>query len=498
MSKILDKRGMPIPDMTNTYYERTTRRKQQAGYRSQPLPEDQLIGTRSLEMMRLEALDQARSNPIVSSLSSRIADNVVGPQGIRPQAKTSDNTWNETAEDFWNDWSRSPDHRGRLNMREMQKLVVQARLFMGDMLPLFTQNGKIQPIEADRIGTPNDFKDDKRVIEGVRLNAEGQTLGHYILRRDDRGRIDRNKYDYRQVAAGRLVACPELRFEKVRSTPEIYPICKTLIDFDELQEAQLIKAKMDAATGHVITKEGGASAMPNPMSTPRGGSGGTGPIYETFDFGANYYLNPGEKIDSFASATPNPQYVQYCEMVLRLIASATRIPYDFLLLDFKKGSFSASRAAQQAVVRSFEMYGAWIIEEFLQRVWEWRIAMAIRDGEIPPAPTMPNGRSSWYKVEWSLPEMQFGNPKDTATANESGFRLGNLSLTQINRRAGTTTDATLGEKGDDIIVAIKESQRIKTETGVDVDWRELIQVTKPGEVVKQDNEQIELELDDDQ
>ena len=123
--------------------------------------------------------------------------------------------------------------------------------------------------------------------------------------------------------------------------------------------------------------------------------------------------------------------------------------------------------------------------------------MAIRDGELPPAPTLPNGRSSWYKVEWSLPEMQFGNPKDTATANESGFRLGNLSLTQINRRAGTTTDATLGEKGDDIIVAIKESQRIKTETGVDVDWRELIQVTKPGEVVKQDNEQIELELDDD-
>lgn len=500
-STIFDHRNRPVVTVgkETTYYRTSPARNQQAGRRSQALPEDALIGGWTLQRMRLEALDLARTNPIVASVSSRIADNVIGSAGILPQCKTPDAAWNNAAEAFARDWFRSPDFRGRLNMRQMQNLVIQARLFQGDMAynPI-EADGTIQPIEADRIATPKKFAKDPRVCEGVRMDKFGRALGFYVLRRDDKGRLDPDKFDYLPKSKGaRLVGNPNTRFERVRSMPDVYPICDTLRDFDELTEAQLNKVKMDAATGQIITKPGGAANIPSPVSGDWSGTTNNGKqkVYEDFsDLAKVYYLNEGESRESFSSAAPNPQFVEYCELELRLISSALGMPYEFVILDFKKGSFSSNKTAGAQVARALESYHSWLVTEFIQPSWEWRVAKAIREGDLPPAPMDQYGRSTWHMVEWSQPVNDWESSKDRATSNEANWRMGAMNLDDIVKKSPTaklSAADSLNAKGNDILIASMEADRVNKAAeaaGIEspgLTWKDFIQASKPGEVQAQ-------------
>lgn len=459
----------------------TRQRKRQAHKRSRALDEDRLVGARDRNNLRLECMDLRRNNAIVAGVCERFADNIVGPAGIIPQAKTSDSDWNSRAEDFWREWSNVVDYRHRVNMREYQRLLVQLRLTAGESFNVLVSNGQLQPVEAERVCTPASKSRDGEIVDGVKVNRSGIPVAYYASPRTRHGTVDRNKT---QIVRSENMVHPyrPMRFDQVRGIPDLAPVLNCVTDFSRLQEETLNKAVLDALHAWVIKSQGGAQKLANLGPRVSGDTPASAlQKYETFAGGQNYYLGTNESIESLASNTPNPQYVEYSHLILRMIGAALSIPYEFLVLDFKGGSFSASRAALVQTYRTFEMWHSWLRDAFLQRVWNWRIAKAIRAGELPPAPQNDRGVSQWYKVQWSPPEYSWIDPKKEVDAQTDEWNLGTGSISSFARKKGRDGEDVLREKADDIATAHTVAQELNQLHGMSLTWRDLINATRPGQ-----------------
>jgi len=474
-------------------------RKKNALWRSLPFDEDRVVGQHDLDVLRRECLDMRRNNAIVAGVVERFADHVVGPQGIMPQAKTEDPAWNEEAEAFWSEWSKIADFRRRVNLRELQRLAVQSRLLMGDCGFVMIDNGQLQPVEAMRIADPARDKPDS-VVNGVRLTPEGIPAAYYVHPRDKNGVVDAARFDV--VRADNFIFCSRpMRIDQIRGIPELAPVLNAITDFGRLQENTLTKSVLDSMMAWAVKKHGGAGNLAN--LGPRGYSddGGSGQKFERFEPNTVHYLEPDEDIQSLASNTPNPQYVAFCEMTLRIIASALCIPYEFLLLDFKGGSFSASRAALMTTYRTFSMWQNWLIESFLQRLWNWRIAKAIKRGELPPAPVDKRGYSTWYKVRWTTPRYDWIDPQAEAIGNIYNVALGVDSVSDVVATKGKDVEDVLMQKQKDLITAarrVKETNDAFAALGIDdrAVLENFIQVKVPPGINRAPAPAAEISVDD--
>jgi capsid protein len=282
-----------------------------------------------------------------------------------------------------------------------------------------------------------------------------------------------------------------MRFDMVRGIPELSPVINDLRYMHQLQKATLEKANMDAMNAWAVKRNGPSG--PGNLGA-RGSSNGVDAVqFEKFETGRVHYLRPDESVESLASNTPGSQYLPFTQLSLRIIGSALCLPYEFMLLDFSQGSFSSSRAALLQTYRTFSGWQEWLTGCLLQRTWNWRIAKAIKAGELPPAPLDEKGVSQWYKVQWSYPEFGWVDPQSESTANQLDFNMGSTSLSAITRKKGRDAEDVLAEKAQDIATAIRITNEINKQTGSNLTWRDLIATLMPGQQPAATNQQPQQE-----
>lgn len=428
-------------------------------YRALPYDEDHVVGAFDLDRLRRQCLWLRRNNAIVAGVVERFADHVVGPDGIVPQAQTDDEEWNEQAEEYWREWCKRADSRQRVPMRELQRLAVQSRLLLGDVGFVLLANGQIQPVEAMRICDPPGPSRPERCVLGVQTTAGGIPVAFYVHPRNVFGLVDVDRWSVVRAENMVFLSRP-MRIDQMRGIPELAPVLNAVTDFGKLQEETLNKATLDAMHAWAIYTEEGAAKAQNAVAArlAAAGAGGDGsasaPLFERFAGGQNYYLRPGERLESLASHTPNGQFVQHSELLLKIIGSALCLPFEFLLLDFSGGSFSASRAALMTTYRTFSMWQSWLITNMLQRIWNWRIAKAIKAGELPPAPEDRHGWSEWWWVRWMTPRYDWIDPRQEAVSDRTNVEMGVESVGSIaHRRAGDIGDVMRAKRGDYLAAA---------------------------------------------
>lgn len=448
--------------------------------RAQKRDEDRLVGEMDRTRIRQVCLDLRRNNPIVAAAVQRFADNVVGNE-IMPQAHTSDEAWNDQAENWWREWCKAADSRQRITLPEMTRLVVETRLVTGDMGFVLTDGGQLQAIEGERIMTPASFSTDPNVRDGIRVDAKQNIpVSYYVFSRDDKGTLDAASKNYTEIRREDFVYVGNVfRFDQVRALPDLTPAVDTLRQLDKLTFSTLEKAELDAMHAWFVATPGGGMNM-----GPRKGFGGNSvgsALYEKFEPGQNYYGAPGEEPKSLASNTPNSQYDSFVRSTLRMIGSALGIPYEFLMLDFSTGSFASQRVALLQTHRRFSSYQNWLVNRFLQRVWNWRIAKAIKAGQLPQAPVDSRGISEWYKVDWIFPEFGWTDPHREAQGQLMEYRMSTNTLSMMAKAKGRDPGDMLREKAGDIALADKVAKEINAANGTTLTWRDLIEVASlPG------------------
>lgn len=455
---------------------RTRHRVTKAGVVSLAQDEERAVTAYGREQIRLECRDLRRNNSVVAGVVERFADNVIG-SGIMPQAKTSDPAWNAAAERYFNEWSKIADYRRRLTFWDMQRLVVQSRMTDGECGFVLVKNGQLQPVEAERIRQPN--PDRAGVVDGVAVNDTGIRTGYYIHNRDWKSGMFTGT-DFNFVDADNFKHCMRaFRFDQVRGIPELASVVNAIKDLGEYVEATLLKAKNEAKRWYFVETDAGA---PTGLTRRFDTNGDTSTPLEKVETGQIHYGRKGDKMHEIGNVTPGNTFDPFTERILRMIGAALGLPYEFVLLDFSEGSFSSSRAALLQTYRTFNNWQQWLIQCFLQPVWNWRIAKAVKNGELPQAPVDLMGVSEWYKVQWQTPEFGWVDPQSEAQAHTIEISSGVSSLTQWARKKGHDAEEMLAEKGRDIANAVRIAAEINKEHGTAITWRDLITLGIPGQV----------------
>ena len=453
-----------------------------ANYWAMSGAEESALGAGDRSRLIQECQDLYRNNEIAHGAVNRYSDYSVW-MGITPEPDTSSEPWNDAAKAFWvQEYTPAADFRRRpgVDLVKIQKQIVNADCLHGESFFILLKNGQIQPIEAERVRTPDTMRTDDRVIDGVRTARSGIITGYYVCPRNGIGGVDGSKFEFVKRENMIHVADP-WRVDQLRGVPKLGCAVAKLRDYDETDLYTLNKVKIEGMQTLRSKRDRGGSLNDLSRTYTNEDDSGNKTTVEKHQWGQIWRLAQGEDVDAIEMRSPNSQHVAYMEHQLRSIAAALSLPYEYLMLIFTSGSFSAQRAAMLHAQHTFRQVHAMVTRCFLQRLWNWRIAKAIKAGRLDPAPVNDRGVSEWFKVQWSLPWFGWVDPKSETAANKERWALGNTSLAEIARTEGKDRDRILDEKSADIQAALARAEAINNahaEAGVT--WRDFINAGTPG------------------
>lgn len=445
--------------------------------RSTPRDEDSALGDGTLEKIRLKATDLRRNNAVVAGVCERLASFTVGATGITPQARTPDRGWNRAAEQWWAEYGLRCDARGRSSLYDLQWQAVSLRPTHGGLYLEMLEDGRVRPIETERIRQPRKPEDAKAYTDGVRVNREtGEILGYRVHARDSRGTFGAD-HPERTVAAEAMmpVICRPWRPDQIREVPELAPIVPALQDIHEMNTYTLNTAKAQSNVIGFLKKMGGGGL--NSMSR----SSGTTPTVgerQTFKFEWGQVLEgfPGDDLEMKTSPTPGAMHIPYLQLQYGLCACALDTPYEFLTLDFSKANLSRMSGVLLLVNKAIRNRQRWLIDSMLHPWWCWRVARAMAPGgDLAPAPVDSRGRSMWDRVDWQPPEEVWVDRQEAQQSDVLEIQAALTTFQRASKRRGYDFEDTLRERAEEELII----DRVAAETGVSRD--RLVKMQIPGQ-----------------
>jgi lambda family phage portal protein len=466
-----------MPNAAGYEGARDSRNRTHYAFRRSPEgDEDNVIGRHDRQSLQLELRYMYRNNPIVKGVVDRMVSYATCGSGM-PQAQTSDRKWNEQAEAWWRQvYVPTADYRQRqgVTLSTMQGWNMSERMLTGDIGYIMLANGQLQSIEASRIMTPQPLQKDKKIVDGVKISASGLVQGYFIVPRKANGQLDQTKYKF--VPRENFIHCwKPTRPDMVRGIPDLAALVNPLRDYNTTDENIRAKIKADAMTWAISKRETGPMNMRNRDAYKLDEGSDVNPQrVEKLESMQLIHAGIKEDLLPFDSKTPNSENIKYVEHLLQVMAQALDVPYEFMMLMATTGSYSAIREAMIMAHHAIMKWSAWDDQVFNRRVWNWRIAKAIKSGELPPAPTDDNGQSEWWRVEWSLPAWQEIDADKQAKGEAAAYRMGKTSLKNIIAMTGRDRHDVFIEKAQDIADAERVAEEL---LGDKARWREIIDVT---------------------
>ena len=418
--------------------------------RTAPRDEDRLVTNYSRQLARARCHDLRRNNPVVAGIGDRFSDYVVH-HGVKPQSQTSSAEWNKRADDWFINWSQIADARERLTLDEMCRLNVTSRLFDGEIFHLLLDSGKIMPVESERCRAPRGTYELPLGYDGVRIDSLGRVTNFCFHGRDRMGCFDGEHAEQWYSANDVLHVARPWRFDSIRPMPELSPIANVIADMQELNNATLNTSKLQAMIALIINKTGGAA---NPAFGLRTANGSTKlPGYADLRRVDNLMVMEGEHGDQMSGLdlkSPGSQYTPFMKLQLQWIGACLGLPYEFVMMVFEGTSFSGSKALMMQAGRTVENWQFWLVDNFLQPLRTWRIAKAIKEGRLPPAPVDERGVSEWYKCQWQPPPMDWIDPQGQLQTDMQEYIIGATDLATIGRRRGKSWELVAVNKAREL------------------------------------------------
>jgi len=453
----------------------TYNRPRKIFYGTSNYDEDRITGSTGRNELRQLATDGYRNNGTVRAVVDRFVSNVIG-SGIHPQSKTSNPETNIAYENHWKYFHDNCDFTGRSNLTEILRQVVASRFLAGEHFIALLSNGKIQSIEQSRIVTPDYLTDNLNVIDGIEVDAYGKVKGYHVGNRGEDGLVSTE--DTRFISSRNMIhICHRWRTEQIHGIPELAPILNLIDDHKDLNDATLTKARTEAYQAYKVKVENPSSLQQGLMDR-NSAQGETEQDEEDqiiTDVSPNSvtYLKPNEDIEPIASVTPSSGFNEYERRLVEQIGSALGLPAQVIMMNFDS-NFSSSRTAIMQSYQTIEIWQKWLIDNLLQRLYNWQIAHAIKKGIIPNAPISDLGISEWYKCDWATPAKQWVDPVKEINSMQTAYNMGTVTLADITRSKGKDIEDQLRQKGLEIAHAIRIANEINEETGSNLTYHDLI------------------------
>ena len=401
--------------------------------------QDSKVDLSSYDRTRLMALSRKcfYNNAIVrGAVRDKAMYSVGSGIGIRPQAMSGDQAWDDAAEQWWENWARSPEISGRHDMRSLQMLVSEAIDRDGEIFAILTAKTDgapaVQIVEAHRVESPDTSASNSGVVDGVKLDKFQRPLGYFI------GEGDEYPRRHREVKADAMLHVyePE-RADQVRGYPAIGVALNSVLDRDELLRFEMMAAKAGSSIGLVIKNSTGNIGAEGFLGDFSKDSNGNLTRESIFGGGLVPRMKNTEDIQSFVMNRPNEKLDKHLEQYIRAAAIGLGLPYEFVWDTSAIGGV-AQRFIIQKAARCFAARQDVLVNAFLSKLWRYAIARAISRKELPMNP-------GWQSVGWQTPRSITVDVGREATARRDDVKAGLMTLSDY-----------FGEQGIDWKEAVAE------------------------------------------
>jgi lambda family phage portal protein len=255
---------------------------------------------------------------------------------------------------------------------------------------------------------------------------------------------------------------------QVRGASWFAPVLLKFKDFDEYDDAQLVKQKIAACLAVITTDPSGAGAGLGTTSSDN-------PTLDSLEPGMILNMEPGRTV-SVVEPPRVAEFSDYAEVTLRAIATGIGVTYEDLTGDYSGMPFSAARMSR---IRHWDRVNGWrwhmLIPQLCDPVWGWVMESAEVEGV---------GGDVDLAAEWTAPPPPMVDPANEGLAYMRNIRTGIMSLSEALRERGYDPRAVMAEIAadntllDKLGIILDSDPRMTTQAG---NPRDLGQKEQPAE-----------------
>lgn len=410
-------------------------------------------GGSSLAFMRAQARDLVRNNPWARRGLRRMVSNTVG-WGIRPKAN---GLGADLVMQRWKRWGETTecDAAGRLTFYGLQRLAFRTVVESGEVLirrrTRLPVDGlsipmQLQILEPDFIDTGRDGLMGEAggpIIQGIEFDTLGRRAAYWLFDRhpggtgavmSGAGGSAISPISRRIPADGILHVYDQERAGQVRGPSWFASVDVRLHDFDEFEDATLMKQKIAACMAAFVSDIDGGSGSAGLLGAG-GTDAATGAAIDTFEPGMIIPLEPGKQV-TVANPPSSTDHSSYSAVTLRGVAAGLGLTYEDLTGDYSQVNYSSARMSRLGHQHDVEDW-RWnmLIPQLCAPAWSWMLdAMALNGDRVENAP-----------ADWSPAPMPILDPDKELAAYQKAVRNGFMTWAQVVRELGYDPREQLAE-----------------------------------------------------
>lgn len=355
-----------------------------------------------IKVLRNRCRDLERNNDYVRRYLSLLENNVLGHCGVGVQMKIRetvrkgqrfveqyDTRANSLIEQHWQTWCRRQfcDLQKRLPWMGLQQIALRSAARDGSVLVRkhYPKDNPyrfaIELIESDQLDTDySTYMPSGSVIRlGKEYNALGQCVAYYILRYHPGEFVQPVSLGvYRErVPADQIIHV--YRSERVGQSDGFPWIVSAMFRLKQLaayEESEVVAARAAAAKMGFLKQ----TAM-TPGTYP-GQQDVDGSRFMETEPGVVEILPMGMEFQSYDPTHPTTGYGDFMKSSLRGISAGLGVSYNSLANDLENVNYSSIRAGLMEEREEWKRIQSWLIESFIQPVFEEWLRMALAAGAI--------------------------------------------------------------------------------------------------------------------
>lgn len=361
----------------------------------------------ALGILRARARDLGRNNPYAKKAIQVIVSNTVGT-GIVPGVQSKSKGRVTMARELWRKWAETTecDFDGQHNFYGLQRLAMRTVAESGEVLILRRRKTggtlpiQLQVLEPDFLDSSRDIKSLSNggwITQGVEYNKAGKRVGYWLYKSHPGEGF---AHDSKMVPADEVLHIYDVqRAGQVRGVPFGVSAMLRLKDFDEYEDAELVRQKISACLGIFVE-----DADPANPGTDAGDE-----LLERVEPGMIQHLPPGKRM-TFVSPPTTQNYDNYSRKILQAVAAGYGITYEAMTGDLNNVNFSSGRMGWLEMHRQLSdwQYNM-LIPMLCERVWNWFL-----DASVIATPLTAGDLT----VTWTPPRREMIDPlKETNAIN---------------------------------------------------------------------------------
>lgn len=385
--------------------------------------------------IRARALHAALNNPHAARAAASWTSNTIGA-GIRPQS-----TAGAPVDDVFAAWAAECDAAGRTDFYGLQASIVRSCFVAGEAFIRFRtrrpEDGLAVPLQIEILdpqqidaGFHRDMGAGGRIVSGCEFDPIGRRVAYHVARHAPGDPLGSTQLEPSRVPAEDILHVYEALVPgQVRGISRFAPVLLRLRDLDELADAALMRAKVEAMFAAFLQDEGGQA-----FEGTQDGS----ILTSGLEPGTIKILPPGASVTFSDPKNGGSNFEVFTGAQLHAVAAGLGLTYEQVSSDMTGVNYSSARVALIEFRRLVESFRAHTLRpQLLDPVWRRVLAVAELAGALPVG--IDPG------VRWIAPAWEWVDPLKDVEADARAVEAGFKSRRQIRTEWGMDPDQVEAE-----------------------------------------------------